>query len=354
MAGKIIKELRRLGFRAQICRGGEDPDFTKWVVAHDSSLHLKRRDMDTHDRDTHFLAIELKSPIMEANETTLLEVAAVANAIRRKFRVLHNRSCGVHVHVGNSTRGFPMHVLRNAAMLASAFELPLSTIHPPHRQWSAFCKQLNSQPLLGADRQERLATLAGIPTISRLVDLTNQGGRYWSVNFRNCLSRHATRTVEFRQHKATFSRKKLVFWIQFVVGLMRYAAMLETDDVQTMAEDHDEEEENPRMMFEEMNLTKLRDHTLPSYPVTWEPPMATARDRLAGEWSFGPGYCSGETLYKMYMQNEEDLEVTFPTAWQRLEDMDLDEEVTADMNFDTDADSWDIASESSNEADDDV
>lgn len=353
MALKIVDELRRLGFKAVMDDAGERPDFAAWVVSSDGSLELKRRDMDTHGPLRHFLAIELKSPILQANQKTLLEVAAVASAIRRKFKVLHNRSCGVHVHVGNQTKGFPLHILRNTAVLASGLEMPINMLHPHHRQWNKYCKQLNQRDYSALDRRMQLEAFAKAETVNRLVHLTNYQDKYWTVNFRNNLHRRGTRTVEFRQHKATFDRKKLVFWIQFVLGLMRFAAMHETEEILSLVSVFGEAED-AHTMLDEIDLAILSHLDPPIYSLCQSEPPKTDRDRPAGLWSHGPGECSPDILYHNYMDDERDLEVTFPEVWLKGEAMDTEKELVADMNPNTPADSWDGASESSNEAEDDV
>lgn len=52
--------------------------------------------------------VEIMSKILTAGEEAFQEVGMVANILSKTFRTGVNRSCGLHIHVGNGDAGFDL------------------------------------------------------------------------------------------------------------------------------------------------------------------------------------------------------------------------------------------------------
>jgi Putative amidoligase enzyme len=200
-----------------------------------------------------------------------------------KFDVLVGNSTGLHVHV-EAPRDFA--VLKELAFITIIYEEELSRIHPPCRRpghalangfletnREVFLRDVNAwaEPQLGTHlgpktledflkdekaedkpsapeqvSEERLARRRGVElpklvpvsTIREKIEackdeseLSNLMGCFvgdipqylvnWS--FLIYISKYQGRTIEFRQHRGTFDKDDIRWWIQFVTGLVRVA-----------------------------------------------------------------------------------------------------------------------------------
>lgn len=64
--------------------------------------------------------VEVISKILKAGEEAFLEVGKVANILSKPFRTEVNRSCGLHIHVGNGDAGFDLGTLKNSMVLKTS------------------------------------------------------------------------------------------------------------------------------------------------------------------------------------------------------------------------------------------
>lgn len=87
-------------------------DYTKWTVEHDGTIALEE------DRVQDWCAIELKTPAFFSHPWAFDEVKRVLNLVKKNFTTVVNDSCGLHIHVRNCHKGYPLRILKNLLCLS--------------------------------------------------------------------------------------------------------------------------------------------------------------------------------------------------------------------------------------------
>ena len=206
-----------------------DRGYEKWTVDHDSSIIPRQGINEKGPLGKYtYIPIEVKSRVLLFDDFSLTEIRKAVTAINLRHNVTVNSSCGLHVHVGNLKRGFPLQTLRNFSTFVAAFERQLSTLHDSDRLHSSWAVPLSaSSSLAGLSRLGRARALTQVRDLSSLVRLVNPCFyRHTAYNLLHLVpldSPKALRTVEFRQHAATMEPARIVPWIQVAAGLVRFA-----------------------------------------------------------------------------------------------------------------------------------
>ena len=199
----------------------------KWTISNDTSIDIQDgpRAIDGYLE----CDIEIKSPALRFCAKALRRVEQVVRLIAREFDASVNTSCGLHVHVGNRKKGFPLQTLKNLCMLTTMFEHQLNSLHPAHRIGNHHAKG-PSAVFRGQNPWDTLQKIQGCESKHKLVRLyANDEGlldRRFAYNI--CpmvLGPH--KTIEFRQHESTLEWSKIVNWIQVAGGIVE--AMHEID-----------------------------------------------------------------------------------------------------------------------------
>jgi hypothetical protein len=134
-----------------------DHDYTAWVVARDASVRLSHEEQRLAPNHSITADIELQSRIMHAftptpcphgqywpcTNTPLTwtwqdEVTAILTTLQHgfaapDFRVLVNKTCGIHVHVGRGGLGFSLDTTKNVMAVFTAYERLFDSITPADR-----------------------------------------------------------------------------------------------------------------------------------------------------------------------------------------------------------------------------
>lgn len=226
MTQRIRDTLRAANLPAEL-EDDHDPltqPFNSWLVGFDMSLELRYGDLGSgRDPNTHYMGIEVKSPVLQLTYVDLDQIREVLKAIKYSVVPYVNRSCGLHVHVGNGAGAFTFSTQHKLAALLLGFERQIATLHPPHRQHSFYCRPLSQghvgRPLTPMKHVERLYD---VHSTHDLIVAVNPGSKYFAVNFRylNPSFQLPFRTVEFRQHEATLDGDEIIDWIYIVTFLV--------------------------------------------------------------------------------------------------------------------------------------
>ncbi|KAK1029611.1 hypothetical protein LTS16_019560 [Friedmanniomyces endolithicus] len=135
--------------------------YSQWDVTCDSSISMNEEEktpLHNNIRYFDFYSIEIRSRILSADtplQTTpsesdpehthsigyYEEVNAVLSHLHKtfntpptnRFTLLTNRSCGMHVHVGNGKEGFPLQTVKNMLATYYACEPAIDTLHASNR-----------------------------------------------------------------------------------------------------------------------------------------------------------------------------------------------------------------------------
>lgn len=198
----------------------KETDFSKWTVDTDGSV-------TPIDIRGSWYAIELKSPILVPSAAVFEDVERAVQLLRSHFQLFTNRTCGLHVHVGNENRGFELGTLKTFGSLITVFENQLNSLHPPDRLENQYAA-LTSTAFPAIPVREKLSVIDRIETIEDLIlqfHLNDEGAfdKYMAFNFFNLQESLAKplRTIEFRQHQGTLDPGLIRSWATVACHLVR-------------------------------------------------------------------------------------------------------------------------------------
>jgi hypothetical protein len=219
--------------------------YTKWLIGFDSSLRpdvpdsVGDRPMDQRLNEPGYgwnaAPVEIATPVLrpldddwkdkiETAISTVLDLFGEDN-------VYVNDSCGLHVHVGNEYKGFPLSTYKKLGILLYAYERSINCFHPPHRVFeNAHCRPLNQEL---ADNGRCTADPPGLTDLATIalrlqqasgwqefLERFNPNAEYLAYNFCHYSTK---RTVEFRQHCGTLDTGRIGIWVDFCCALVRFA-----------------------------------------------------------------------------------------------------------------------------------
>ena len=237
------RNQQRKRFRAALLEAGLQvnpfgkTNYSKWTIHRDGSVvpgtkeimtkvHQWANGSQTHlteeeRKNIRYVDVEVISPVFKYGTNALLEIEKAVNAITTGFPVLTPDTSGLHIHVGNSSNGFPLQTIKNLALLTHCFEKQINQIHPAHRLRHAYCML----PRLAFEPEDRDPwTIAGIidaikdrdeflkffGTERNREDVPNH---YRAYNFGNLGPLMSKQTIEFRQHKGTLDKAEIRNWV---------------------------------------------------------------------------------------------------------------------------------------------
>jgi hypothetical protein len=209
-----------------------------WVVGRDHSIHPP-------DEFYDWASIEVQSPPYLFTPNSLNAIKLACSVLTSNFRTNINQSCGLHVHIGNSNKGFAFQTVKNLMAFLWCFEPQLSSLHPASRDNGAYTRGLRKSSYLArtyfwAHKREipLMRALTDICKMSHINDLYRQlhvtvidqdsleTQRMMAYNLHNLARPYESpikRTVEFRQHEGTLDSARVIAWIATVAGLVDFA-----------------------------------------------------------------------------------------------------------------------------------
>lgn len=150
-------------------------------------------------------AIEVVSPVLKGRDgfSHLKKVCDTLTMANAKV----NKSCGLHVHIGNTLNESQRVALLDVYMICERF---IDAFMAPSRRRSnnTYCKSIRD---LAGDAEFLFDTAAYENIISY--------GRYYKVNLTSIFTHN---TVEFRQHQGSVEYEKISNWVKFCMCLMHY------------------------------------------------------------------------------------------------------------------------------------
>ena len=232
----IVNSLLRVGLEAiDSEHDDETPHLDAWVLEDDASIIPFDLANDPGSVNWEYFGFEVKSPKLTFNKQSLQQVQVAINAITTHNNVIINETCGMHVHIGNGTRGFSLNTLKNFAAFVTAFEQQIHSLVSSRRfrHENRFCRPLSrSHHLHAKSKLRQTRFILGAPDLEALLDIVTPHGRYYAYNFVNLLQGYVERfnnmvtgynTIEFRQHEGTMDVALVTNWIKFVAGLVSFA-----------------------------------------------------------------------------------------------------------------------------------
>lgn len=217
---RIIQTLNEMEFPAQD-QHFDTTDLSKWVVTTEPTVY------PTDDRK-NWHAIEVQTPVLDYSPSALEQVKWVAEILVSKFDLHVNSTCGLHVHVGNESRGFSLRTLKNFGSLITVFEKQLNSLHPPDRLQSTYAKPPRKAFRKNASAREKLLIIDQLESVDELITQFHPIGygsrldridRFMAYNFCH-LQTGGFQTVEFRQHQGTLDPTLITNWVRVVCNLV--------------------------------------------------------------------------------------------------------------------------------------
>ena len=200
-----------------------EPAYENWSIEWDESI----KETFYKPSEGGSMGFELVSRVLTPTSESMQEVSQVLDLIKSRFSMSNNASTGLHIHIGNGGKEFPLGALKNFAMLVVAFEDLIHSLHPPERLQSRYCKP----PSLCVDFEEdsslfsKVLRIEACESVADLVSLMNPRNRRCAYNFYNLLPRADSRgkiTIEFRQHAGSSDAVVITNWASFAASLVKY------------------------------------------------------------------------------------------------------------------------------------
>jgi hypothetical protein len=223
-----------------------------WLIGEDHSI------TDGEYNGYYLLGMELNSPPLRFNQSSLRKVRKVLELLSKEYMILCDKTSSIHVHIGNSGKSFSFDTVKNFALLAYTFEPQLSQIHPqrytggkcipyspPLRTGSTLVWRLcdleteNQLWEAGKSYSHETAALDMLYSTSDILELAvlfNGPGCERSACYLGNLYEgwangrdQFKKTIEFRQHRSHFDGEEVAHWITVCAGLLRCAEECDTD-----------------------------------------------------------------------------------------------------------------------------
>ncbi|KAE9373970.1 hypothetical protein N431DRAFT_535559 [Stipitochalara longipes BDJ] len=239
--------------------GGSEPaHYKSWNITTDSSIRVPGEAGTPGIAEYEWRKLEVISPVLIFTPQAIRQVQKVCKLISRKYRTLTNEWCGLHVHVGQGSKGLPDYAIKNLAAMIWAFEDQLDLLHPLYRSNDAPCNSLyNSAPLaveLDFETDQPLLLVEQIDRIlecetgDQVIELVNDecpsyghAYNFWNLRSEHCQS--SKRTIEFRQHEGTLEARRVENWIKVCTRLVEVALHTKPDCMRHFLRSVVEEEE---------------------------------------------------------------------------------------------------------------
>lgn len=215
-----------------------------WTITEDSTIQPPAAEGD--EKRYVFQKIEVVSPAFLATEGSLAQIREICLLIIRTYRTCGGPSTGLHVHVGNSTRGFDSETLQNVMAMLWTFEPQLETLHPEHRRNNDYCLPLRRASGLtlrmaaeNIPLRKSLDVIYKTTSINDLIWLMGSAdgsGYKMCVNIHNLMEPYVDadglscqrddevkKTIEFRGHEGTLDPARVYWWTKVCLRVVEFS-----------------------------------------------------------------------------------------------------------------------------------
>lgn len=213
-----------------------------WMIDTDSSICSSPL-FQLEDAEHGYCDVEIKSPACPFSQQALTETEDVLDNLASisDLEFIFDTSCGLHVHVGNESAGFPLQTLKNVCILTAVFEAQFSSLHPPARVLNNEYIKRQSAVFAGKNPWDIAMEIQRCQKTHELVGLWRKpNGEFdkdLACNLLQLVSERGFRTIEFRQHKATMEMGEVCKWVELTTALVRYAHEVPFEDLMRVVEE---------------------------------------------------------------------------------------------------------------------
>lgn len=203
--------------------GGDEqpgPCYEKWDLGRDTSIHIPELWLPTDENGFDYCEIELRSPALPHATASLSQIKEAFELLFSTFDIQVNESCGLHVHVGNERKGFPLQTLKNFCILTTMFERELESLHPPSRVGNTYSKSSGAL-FVGVSPSDVEKIIKSTYDLNDLISRVQNNDKRHAYNLLNL--RENKKTIEFRQHEATVNVDDIIRWVELTCSLVEKA-----------------------------------------------------------------------------------------------------------------------------------
>ncbi|PVH90014.1 hypothetical protein DL98DRAFT_579781 [Cadophora sp. DSE1049] len=231
MLYNVRDTLTSIGCTAEIYSAVDPPSV--WEVLYDESLK------GPEGTSYRWLPMEITSPALPLAPESLDLIKKVCTLIEATYITNTNWSTSVHVHISEGKTPLDFHTMQKLYAFLWAFEPQMSTLHPPHRQQSSYCRGMREQSAMVSEFTEKWgeppSILKGIVEFYKCQDLESLlskafcyvKGKFTAFNPGNALCwvtephRFHKPTIECRQHEGTLEGERITQWVKLLAGLVQ-------------------------------------------------------------------------------------------------------------------------------------
>ncbi|KAF7947625.1 hypothetical protein EAE96_008707 [Botrytis aclada] len=217
--------------------------FNTWAIGTDTTISFNAE--EHADRSSMFVELELITPVMNFGPKAFKDIDRMLTALKKCFDVVVNQSCGLHVHVGNGTKGLSFQPFQYLMATIWTFEPQILSLLRKSRNNGKYCRSLHKNSNLGVYKFEGklldvLLSTSNINEVVGMFDGYDPFSRmafkleYLSQPFRNPVKR----TIEFRAHEGSMDSETVLNWASFVVELVSWAHKINRQDLKIFLSKH--------------------------------------------------------------------------------------------------------------------
>lgn len=212
---EIIQLLTKHGIPTN--NWGRAQDFTKWTVQHDGTVAWPE------DGVQDWCPIELKTPAFFFNPWALNQIEKALYLVKKHFTAVTNDSCGLHIHVGNCHKGYPLRTLKNFAMLITSFERQFSSLHPFDRINNHYVLPVSESFPAMMSIWDKLLKIESCHTVEEFIHTFNYNNNKWAAYCFLSILNPSLHTIEFRQHSGTLDNNSITNWARLSTNMISLA-----------------------------------------------------------------------------------------------------------------------------------
>ncbi|TGO90450.1 hypothetical protein BPOR_0064g00130 [Botrytis porri] len=217
--------------------------FNTWAIGTDATLSF---DEEEHaDRSSMFFELEMITPVLKFGPKAFKEIDKMLTAFKKHFDVVVNQSCGLHVHVGNGTKGLSFQPLQHLMATIWTFEPQIFSLLRKSRNNGKYCGSLHKRSNLGVYEYEGnlLNVILGTSDINEVVAMFNGYDSFCYMAFKleyliQPFRYPVKRTIEFRAHEGSMDSETVLNWASFVVELVSWAHKINRQDLKFFLSKH--------------------------------------------------------------------------------------------------------------------
>ncbi|KAF7924481.1 hypothetical protein EAE99_006429 [Botrytis elliptica] len=264
---EILKEAEIDGDSPRFSNPNKDPNkihqqdlFNTWAIGTDATISFHAE--EHADRSSMFVELEVVTPVMKFGPKALKEIDKMLTAFKKHFDVVVNQSCGLHVHVGNGTKGLSFEPFQYLMATIWIFEPQILSLLRKSRNNGRYCGSLHKRSNLGVYKFEGnlLDVLFSTSDINEVVAMFNGYNFFSYMAFKlqfllQPFPNPVKRTIEFRAHEGSMDSETVLNWVSFVVELVSWAHKINRQDLKIFLSKHiDSKDSSIEDLFNEIGF----------------------------------------------------------------------------------------------------